>query len=66
MFQDEKTYNLCHLTKMKMVTTKAVILSIFQVILELILQNLLFLNEKSIYYTNLHKKKEKVTTNYAH
>ena len=31
-FSGEKTYGLCHLTKMKMVTTKTVLLSIFWVI----------------------------------
>ena len=29
-------------------------------------EKLLFLNKKSIYYTNLHKKGKKVTTIYVH
>ena len=67
---DEKTQSLCQLIKMKMVTTKTIPLSIFSsYILFLTLyspsinksfwKKLLFLEKKSIYYTNLNKNREK-------
>ena len=63
-FSDEKTFSQCHLTKMKMITTKATLLNFFRGIyysqhnIVPILTILLF-NKKSIYYTNLQKKRGK-------
>ena len=73
---NEKTYNQCHLTKMKMVTTKTALLIIFKWYIvynkivyqhwEKVSKKILFSNKKSIHYSTFHKKGKKVTKDYAH